>query len=173
MQLTVEAAFGPARLHSQHLVDALKAAWRKALIVELVTRGGAGEHDVVAVLAARHAAGVGLRVVRRPEVVPHLVCHGDVGHGGRHVLAVVHQGDDARVETLVTAAVVLQHSTVSGGGAGRTCRRSSGRKPEISGCSIRDIKRREEGFSSCLALASGRPSQNNNSETFSKVGIIN
>ena len=38
----------------------------------------------------------------------HLVRHGHVRHRGRHVLAVVEQGDDARVEALVAAAVVLE-----------------------------------------------------------------
>ena len=38
----------------------------------------------------------------------HLVRHGDVADGGRHVLAVVHERDDAGVEALVAPAVVLR-----------------------------------------------------------------
>ena len=45
---------------------------------------------------------------RRSEVVSHLVRHGDVGDGGRDRLAVVEQGDDARVQTLQAAAVMLK-----------------------------------------------------------------
>ena len=37
----------------------------------------------------------------------HLVGHGDVRDRGGHVLAVVHEGDDARVEGLEGASVVL------------------------------------------------------------------
>ena len=52
--------------------------------------------------------GVRLGVVGRAEVVAHLVRHGDVADCGRHVLAVVHERDDAGVEALVAAAVVLR-----------------------------------------------------------------
>ena len=45
---------------------------------------------------------------RRAKVVTHLVRHGHVGHGGRHVLAVVEQRDDPGVEALEAAAVVLK-----------------------------------------------------------------
>ena len=89
-------------------MDAAEAAGGEPLVVDLVPGGRPGEHDEVAVLAAWHAVGVILRVVGRAEVVPHLVRHGHVGHGGRDVLAVVHQGDDARVETLVAPAVMLK-----------------------------------------------------------------
>ena len=37
----------------------------------------------------------------------HLVGHGDVADGWRHVLPVVHQRDDARVEGFEAASVVL------------------------------------------------------------------
>ena len=89
-------------------MDAAEAAGREPLVVNLVPGGRPGEHDEVAVLAARDAVGVILRVMGRAEVVTHLMCHSNVGHGGRHVLAVVHQGDDARVETLVAPAVMLK-----------------------------------------------------------------
>ena len=89
-------------------MDATEAAGGEPLVVVLVAGGGAGEHDVVAVLAARDAVRVCLRVVGRAEVVAHLVRHGHVRHRGRHVLAVVEQGDDARVEALVAATVVLE-----------------------------------------------------------------
>ena len=45
---------------------------------------------------------------RRSEVVSHLVRHGDVGDGGRDRLAVVEQSDDARVQALQAAAVMLK-----------------------------------------------------------------
>ena len=45
---------------------------------------------------------------RRPEVVSHLVRHGDVGDGGRDGLAVVEQRDDPRVQALQAAAVMLK-----------------------------------------------------------------
>ena len=89
-------------------MDAAEAAGREPLVVDLVPGGRPGEHDEVAVLAARDAVGVILRVMGRAEVVTHLMCHSNVGHCGRHVLAVVHQGDDARVETLVTPSVMLK-----------------------------------------------------------------
>ena len=41
--------------------------------------------------------------------MPHLVSHGDVGHGWRDVFAVVEEGDDAGVEALETATVVLKN----------------------------------------------------------------
>ena len=89
-------------------MDAAEAAGGEPLVVGLVARGRAGEHDVVPVLAARDAVCVGLRVVRGAEVVAHLVRHGHVGHGGRHVLAVVHQRDYTSVQTFITASVVLE-----------------------------------------------------------------
>ncbi len=39
--------------------------------------------------------------------MPHLVSHGDVGDRRGDVLAVVEQGDDARVQALQAAPVVL------------------------------------------------------------------
>ena len=48
------------------------------------------------------------RTHRRPEVVAHLVRHGHVRDRGRDRLAVVQEGDDARVQALQAAAVVLQ-----------------------------------------------------------------
>ena len=90
-------------------MNAAEAAGREPLVVDLVPGGRPGEHDEVSVLTARHAGGIILRVVGRAEVVAHLVSHGHVGHGGRHVLAVVHQGNDARVETLVAPAVMLKN----------------------------------------------------------------
>ena len=89
-------------------MDAAEAARGEPLVVALVPGGGSGEHDKVTELAARHAVCVILRVVGRAEVVAHLVSHGHVRYGGGHVLPVVHQGNDARVETLVTPSVVLK-----------------------------------------------------------------
>ena len=89
-------------------MNAAEAAGGEALVVDLVPGGRPGEHDEVSVLSARHAVGIILRVVGRAEVVAHLVSHGHVGHGGGHVLPIVHQGDDARVETLVAPAVMLK-----------------------------------------------------------------
>ena len=49
---------------------------------------------------------------RRSEVVSHLVRHGDVGDGGRDRLAVVEQSDDARVQALQAAAIMLKKEGV-------------------------------------------------------------
>lgn len=38
----------------------------------------------------------------------HFVGHGDVGDGGRDVLAVVQQGHNPRVQTLQTATIMLE-----------------------------------------------------------------
>ena len=62
-----EAALGAARLGQEHLLDALEAAGAEAAVVGLVAGGGAREHDVVAVGAARHARLVVLRVVLLEE----------------------------------------------------------------------------------------------------------
>lgn len=62
-KLTDEASFGPPGLGAQHLLDALEAAGAELAVVALVARGGAREHDVVAVLAAGNALLVVLRVV--------------------------------------------------------------------------------------------------------------
>ena len=107
-RFTCEASLGASCLGSKDLVYAAKTTVGEPLVVVLVPGGGAGEHDVVPVLAARDAVGVGLRVMRGPEVVAHLVRHGHVGHCGRHVLAIVHQGDDTCVEALVAPAVMLK-----------------------------------------------------------------
>ena len=53
--LTIEAALGAARLHGQHPVDGRERAGGEALIVVLVSTGGACKHDVVAVLPPGHA----------------------------------------------------------------------------------------------------------------------
>jgi len=50
-----EAAAAAARLGRQHRADRVQAARRELVVVALVARGGAREHDVVAVLAARRA----------------------------------------------------------------------------------------------------------------------
>ena len=42
-------------------MDAAQAAGGEPLVVALVARGGAGEHDVVPVLAAGHAAAANQR----------------------------------------------------------------------------------------------------------------
>ena len=107
-----EAALRTQRLGCEHLVDAAETARRELLVVVPVPRGGPGVHDVVPVLSPRHTVLVSLRVVRGPEVVTHLVSHGHVGHGGGDRLAVVHESDDARVETLVAAPVVLSKTIV-------------------------------------------------------------
>ena len=105
---TCEASLGASCLGSKDLVYAAKTTVGEPLVIVLVPGGGAGEHDVVPILAARDAVGVALGVVGGPEVVAHLVRHGHVGHGGGHVLAVVHQRDDSGVQTFVTASVVLE-----------------------------------------------------------------
>ena len=64
--------------------------------------------SITLTLTNHSSPGVRLGVVWRAEVVSHLVRHGDVADGGRHVLAVVHERDDAGVETLVAPAVVLR-----------------------------------------------------------------
>ena len=106
--LTCKASLGTAGLSCEHLVDAAKAAGREPLVVDLVPGGRPGEHDEVPVLSTRDAVSVILRVVGRAEVVTHLVRHGHVGHCGRHVLAIVHQGDDTCVEALIAPAVMLK-----------------------------------------------------------------
>lgn len=46
---------------------------------------------------------------RRTKVVSDLVRERDVRHGGRHVLAVVQQRDDTRVQRFHAASVVLKY----------------------------------------------------------------
>ena len=58
-----EASLDPPGLGLQHLADVLQAARAELLVVLLVTRSGPREHDVVAVVAARHARLVVLGVV--------------------------------------------------------------------------------------------------------------
>ena len=58
-----EASLDPPGLGLKHLADVLEAARAELLVVLLVTRGRPGEHDVVAVVAARHTSLVVLRVV--------------------------------------------------------------------------------------------------------------
>ena len=99
-------------LRTQHLADTSEAAGRELLVVISVPGGCPGVHDVVPVLSPGHTVPVSLRVVRGPEVVAHLVSHGDVRHCGGHRLAVVHQSDDPGVETLVAPAVVLHRGKV-------------------------------------------------------------
>lgn len=41
------------------------------------------------------------------------MCQGDVGDGGRDMLAIVEQGDNARVQRLQRAPVMLQKEIVS------------------------------------------------------------
>ena len=89
-------------------MDAAETARGEPLVVGLVSAGGPGKHDVVTVLSPGHTTVVSLGVVGRAEVVTHLVGHGHMGHSRGHVLAVVHQGDDAGVQTLVAPAIVLK-----------------------------------------------------------------
>ena len=62
-RLTGEAALEAAGLGVEDAVDAAQAARAELVVVGLVAGGGAGEHDVVAVLAAGRAVLVLLRVV--------------------------------------------------------------------------------------------------------------
>ena len=52
-----------------------------------------------------------MRSYRWAEVVSHLVGHRDVGNCRRNVFAVVQEGDDARVEALQAAAVMLERKS--------------------------------------------------------------
>ena len=46
----------------------------------------------------------------------HLMSHGYMGHCRGDMLAIVHQGDDASVQTLEAAAVVLEKTKLTYGG---------------------------------------------------------
>ena len=60
---TGKAAFGITSLGVEHSVDALETARAELVVVLLVARGGAGEHDVIAVLSARRAVAILFGVV--------------------------------------------------------------------------------------------------------------
>ena len=102
-----EAALRTKSLGREDLVDAAEAAGGELLVVVPVPGGGPSVHDVVSVVSARYTIFISLWVVGGPKVVSHLMSHRHVGYSRGHRLAVVHQSNDAGVETLVAATVVL------------------------------------------------------------------
>ena len=94
-------------LGSKYLVNTPKAARRELLVVVPVPGGGPSVHDVVSVVSARYTILISLWVVGGSKVVSHLMSHRHVGHSRGDRLAVVHQSNDAGVETLVATTVVL------------------------------------------------------------------
>ena len=91
----------------EHGADVLDGARTELVVVVPVAAGGAGEHDVVPITAARTTRG-GV-VVRRTKVVPDLVGEGQLGDFGRDPGVVVDKGDDAGVERSLGSVVNTVH----------------------------------------------------------------
>lgn len=91
-------AVGPPLLRDgiQHQRDVADGARGELVVVEPITAGGRGEHNVVPLETPR-LTRVG-EVMRRAKVVADLVSKCELGDLRRHAGVVVQKGDDAGVE---------------------------------------------------------------------------